>query len=165
MKKENVILSCYSLLRRETPLSFDCGEICKSKCCKGDSNTGMLLFPGEENLIDKEITVKETESGDKIAVCAGRCDRNKRPLSCRMYPLFPLVIEENGKVCIKTVKDFRADCPLINGEYKYSKRFLRKVKRVGEFLMLNDETKEFYISLCEDYNEHIELLKLFQKNF
>ncbi|MBR2875913.1 MAG: hypothetical protein IKC01_02130 [Clostridia bacterium] len=165
MKKENVILSCYSLLRRETPLSFDCGKICKSSCCNGDSNTGMLLFPGEENLIDKEITIKETANGDKIAVCSGTCDRNKRPLSCRIYPLFPLIIEENGKESIKAVKDFRAVCPLVNGEYEYNKSFLRKLKRVGKFLMLNEETKAFYVSLCEDYNEHIELLKLFQKNF
>ena len=47
MKKEEVILKCYKILENETPLNFDCGKICKNKCCKGDENTGMLLFPGQ----------------------------------------------------------------------------------------------------------------------
>lgn len=164
MKKEDVILTCYSLLRNETPLSFDCGEICGGKCCKGDSNLGMLLFPGEENLIDSNIEIKETESGDKIAVCNGNCDRNKRPLSCRIYPVFPLIVNENNEEKIKTIIDLRADCPLKECEYKFQKSFLRKVKRVGKLLLLNEETKEFYLSLCDDFNEQIALLKLFQKN-
>ena len=46
----NVIESCYSVLRRTTPLDFDCGKICNGKCCKGDEKTGMLLFPGEEKV-------------------------------------------------------------------------------------------------------------------
>ncbi|MBE6749410.1 MAG: hypothetical protein E7557_09325 [Ruminococcaceae bacterium] len=164
MKKENVILTCYSLLRKETPLKLDCGKICGGKCCKGDSNLGMLLFPGEENLIDGSIEIKETENGDKIAVCNGTCDRNKRPLSCRIYPVFPLIVKESNKEKIKTVFDLRADCPLTNSEFEFNKTFLRKVKRVGKYLLLNEETKEFYLSLCDDFNEELALLKLLQKN-
>ena len=52
MKKEKVIESCYSQLRKVTPLNFDCGKICNGKCCKGDEKTGMILFPGEEEFID-----------------------------------------------------------------------------------------------------------------
>ena len=52
MKKEKVIESCYSQLRKVTPLDFDCGKICNGKCCKGDEKTGMILFPGEEEFID-----------------------------------------------------------------------------------------------------------------
>lgn len=162
MKKEYIILSCYSLLRNETPLSFDCGKICNGKCCKGDDNTGMLLFPGEENLIDENIEIKVTENGDKIAVCNGSCDRNKRPLSCRIYPLFPLVVKEDDIEKVKTVIDIKADCPLNDCEYKFKKAFLRKVKRVGKYLLLNEEIKEFYLSLCDDYKEYLSLLKLFQ---
>lgn len=157
MKKENVILTCYSLLRKETPLSFDCGKICNGKCCKGDENTGMILFPGEEKFLDENIKIKETESGLKIAVCNGSCDRNKRPLSCRIYPLFPIVTED-GK--IKTIIDLRADCPLKSCEYKLKKSFIRKVKRVGKYILLNEETKALYMELSDEINEQIELMSL-----
>lgn len=157
MKKENVILTCYSLLRKETPLSFDCGKICNGKCCKGDENKGMILFPGEEKFLDENIKIKETESGLKIAVCNGNCDRTKRPLSCRIYPLFPIVTED-GK--IKTIIDLRADCPLKSCEYKFKKSFIRKVKRVGKYLLLNEETKALYMELSDEINEQIELMSL-----
>jgi hypothetical protein len=162
MKKEEVILSCYSLLREETPLKFDCGKICSGKCCKGDENTGMILFPGEEKFLDKNIKIKESESGLKIAVCNGTCSRNKRPLSCRIYPLFP-IITENGK--IKTIIDIRADCPLKTGGYRFNEAFVRKVKRVGKYLLLNEETKAVYLELSEDINEQIELLEKLKKIF
>lgn len=162
MKKEDVILTCYSLLRKETPLSYDCGKICNGKCCKGDENTGMILYPGEEEFLDENIKIKETQSGVKIAVCNGNCDRNKRPLSCRIYPLFPLM-SENGKV--KAIIDIRADCPLKNGDYKFNRTFIRKVKRVGKYLLLNEETKRFYTELSDEINEQIELLEKLQKNF
>lgn len=164
MKKEDVILSCYSLLRKETPLNFDCGMLCKGKCCKGDETTGMLVFPGEEKLLDENIIIRETKSGDKIAVCNGSCDRNKRPLSCRIFPLFPVMLnEENGE--IKIVFDYRAECPLKNGEYKFEKSFVKKVKRVGKYLMLNEETKAVYLSVCADFNEYEKLLNLLEKKF
>lgn len=163
MKKENVIKSCYSVLRKTTPLNFDCGKICNGKCCKGDEKTGMLLFPGEEKLIDPDINVIENEQGDKLAVCNGSCDRNRRPLSCRIYPLFPVLYEEEGKCEIKVVFDFRADCPLSEGEYGFNRRFIKAVKRVGKYLLLNEETAVYYKELSDMHNEHFELIKKFQE--
>ena len=162
MKKENVIKSCYAVLRKHTPLDFDCGKICNGKCCKGDEKTGMLLFPGEENFIDPNINVIENHQGDKLAVCNGTCDRNRRPLSCRIYPLFPLVSEEEGEEQIRVVIDFRADCPLSDGKYKFSRRFVKGVKRVGKYLLINEETAAYYKELCDVHNDHFELLKKFQ---
>lgn len=156
MKKENVIKSCYSVLRKATPLDFDCGKICNGKCCKGDEKTGMLLFPGEEKLIDPDINVTETESGDKLAVCNGSCNRSKRPLSCRIYPLFPVLSDDGAiKVCF----DYRADCPLTKQEYRFNKRFIKGVKRVGKYLLLNEETKSFYLELSDACNDYYELVK------
>lgn len=160
MKKEEVILKCYKILENETPLEFDCGKICETKCCKGDENTGMLLFPGEEKLIDENMEIRVTENGDKIAVCSGSCDRSKRPLSCRIYPFFPLIKEFRGKTRIKIIFDLRADCPLGSGEYEFNKEFLRRLKRVGKYLLLNEKTKKMYLDLCDDMSEQIELLKL-----
>ena len=161
MKKETVIESCYSILRRKTPLNFDCGKICNGKCCKGDDKTGMLLFPGEEKLIDPDINVIETDNGYKLAVCDGACDRNRRPLSCRIYPFFPASVNEDGEERIKVYFDYRADCPLCMSdcEYELNKQFIKSVKRVGKYLLLNDETKAFYLELSEACNEYYELLK------
>ena len=158
MKKENVLKSCYSVLRRATPLNFDCGKICNGKCCKGDEKTGMLLFPSEEKLIDPDINVIETENGERLAVCNGTCDRNRRPLSCRIYPLFPLALEDGS---IKVILDLRSDCPLTEGKYEFNKRFVKSVRRVGKYLLLNEETAEYYKGLVEEQEEQLELLKKF----
>ncbi len=159
MKKEDVIKSCYSVLRKTTPLSFDCGKICNGKCCRGDEKTGMLLFPGEEKLIDPDINVIKTENGYELAVCKGICDRNRRPLACRIYPLFPLVFEEKGERIIKVVLDFRADCPLSDPKIKFKKLFLKGVKRVGKLLLLNEETARFYMDISDMQKEYYDLLK------
>ena len=163
MKKEDVILTCYSLLRKETPLKEDCGKICNGKCCKGDNNTGMLLFPGEEKLIDKNIKIKEIENGDKIAVCNGNCDRNKRPLSCRIYPLFPIIKKDEKGEYIEVEFDSRADCPLTLGEYEITRDFAKRVKRVGKYLLLNQETEEYYRELSDEIQEYIVLKNIFKK--
>ncbi|MBR0536254.1 MAG: hypothetical protein IIX14_07760 [Clostridia bacterium] len=162
MKKENVIKSCYSILDRVTPLDFDCGRLCDGKCCKGDAHTGMLLFPGEEKLIDSDICINTNQDGVCVAVCDGSCNRHRRPLSCRIYPLFP-VIENNGDTEYIDVQfDPRASCPLCEGEIKLNRRFVKAVKRVGKYLLLNKETQKEYREICEeikDINKFRELLK------
>lgn len=163
MENKNVFESCYSLLRKTTPLDFDCGKICNGKCCKGDNKTGMLLFPGEENFIDENIKVLENENGEKTAVCGGNCDRDKRPLACRIYPLFPIIYKENGEDIIKVIFDIRANCPLATGEYRFSKKFVTGVRRVGKYLLLNDETAVFYRELSEMIKDNSELAKKFGK--
>jgi len=159
MKKENVINSCYSALRKTTPLDFDCGKICEGKCCKGDEKTGMLLFPGEEAFIDPNINVIKTENGDKLAVCNGSCDRNRRPLSCRIYPLFPVVICEEGESKINVCFDYRADCPLSQSDYEFNRSFVKAVRRVGKYLLLNEETAQYYKELSDACSDYYELLK------
>ena len=153
MKKENVIKSCYSVLGKNTPLEFDCGKLCDGFCCKGGEDLGMLLFPGEEALIDPDINVITDNRGRKIAVCNGSCDRNKRPLSCRIYPLFPIFDGER----VETVFDVRANCPLTSGEFKISRRFDKAVRRAGKYLLLNDETSLLIKELSEELSEYSEL--------
>lgn len=161
MKKEIVIKSAYSALKKLTPLQFDCGKICNGKCCKGDADTGMLLFPGEEKLIDKDINIIERD-GAFYAICNGSCNRNYRPLSCRIFPLFPVIKNDDGKEYIEVTFDSRADCPLVNEEYKISRNFCNKVKRVGKYLLLNEETEAFYRNLSAEIEE-IDQLKLLLK--
>lgn len=163
MKKEKVIESCYSQLRKVTPLDFDCGKICNGKCCKGDENTGMIIFPGEENLIDENMKVFKNGAGDTVAVCNGSCDRSKRPLACRIYPLFPLLVEsEGGEDTIQVIFDCRADCPIAEGNYKITCRFEKAVKRVGKYLLLNEETKAYYKELSQVQGDYLEFIKKFK---
>jgi hypothetical protein len=163
MKKENVIETCYSLLRNVTPLEYDCGEICNGKCCKGDGKTGMLLFPGEENLIDPQINIIKNERGDSLAVCNGTCDRNKRPLACRIYPIFPIIKKDEVGEYIEVDFDSRADCPLVKGDYEITRDFVKKVKRVGKYLLLNEETQKYYRELSDEIQEYIVLKNFFEK--
>lgn len=163
MKKEKVIYSCYSLLRNVTPLEYDCGKICHGKCCKGDDKTGMLLFPGEETLIDPAIKIIKNEEGDNFAICNGTCDRNKRPLGCRIYPLFPVIKNGEQGEYIEVEFDSRADCPLTQGEYKITRRFAKSVKRVGKYLLLNEETANFYRDLSDEVQEYSVLKNILKK--
>ncbi len=162
MKKEKIIESCYSQLRKVTPLDFDCGKICNGKCCQGDENTGMIIFPGEEILIDKNMKIFKNEDGDMVAVCNGSCDRNKRPLACRIYPLFPLLVETEGKDTVKVIFDCRADCPIIAGKYEITRKFEKAVRRVGKYLLLNEETKAYYRELSQVQTDYLEFVKKFK---
>lgn len=164
MKKEAILNTCYSLFRNITPLKIDCGKICNGKCCKGDGKTGMLLFPGEEKLIDSDIKIYKNENGDKFAVCDGVCNRHRRPLACRIYPLFPFITEDNGAEVIDVRFDSRADCPLTEGDFKLDHSFYKAVKRVGRYLLLNEETASFYRSLSAEIDDYDALKKIF-KNF
>lgn len=87
-------------LEKSTPLSGDCGVICAKKCCMGTDSDGMLLFPGEESLYKDSgswYTIKDsgvTLPGNikiKLFTCIGNCQRELRPLSCRIFPLMPYI--------------------------------------------------------------------------
>lgn len=127
------------IIADKTPLKKDCGQVCGGACCKGDDNTGMLLFPFEESI----FTVKEKD-GVRLCVCEGRCNRNERPLSCRIFPFFPYVTDE-GKV--KVIPDVRGIniCPLIShfSDVKFDKGFLWRVKKVGRLLYADEECRRF----------------------
>ena len=123
----------------KTPLKKDCGLVCGSACCKGDSGKGMLLFPNEST----SLTV--TENGSvRLAVCEGHCKRGDRPLSCMIFPFFPYLTEEGR---IKAVPDIRgyAVCPLIRSrdDVRFDRGFLMRVKRVGRLLKEDEECRAF----------------------
>lgn len=130
-----------------TPLRADCGQLCDGACCKGDENTGMRLFPGEESC----LTVKELPNGHRLAVCDGTCDRSKRPLACRIFPFFP-TIDEKGKIFVE--EDYRAKlvCPMIGHaeEISFDPRFFRAVKKVGKILAKDEKCREFLYQSTEE---------------
>ena len=141
MKKHQKLYDkVFNTLNDYTPLTVDCGVLCNHACCKGDENTGMILFPFEETTLN----VKSTENGDLLAVCNGSCNRSKRPLACRIFPFFP-TIDEKGKIYVEL--DYRAArlCPMVEhcDELLFDPKFLKAIKKVGNILKRDDECRAF----------------------
>lgn len=141
----------HKILGEYTPLKVDCGQLCSGACCKGDMQTGMRLFPFEESILN----VSEAEGGVRLAVCDGTCDRTKRPLSCRIFPFFP-VVDERGRVYVEP--DYRAYrvCPLVEhiDEIEFDKRFLKALKKVGKILVRNKECFDFMLETTEEIDTY-----------
>ena len=137
--KKDVITRAREVLLPYTPLRGDCGLVCGKACCKGDGETGMLLFPGEDTALPVII-----KNGTRLCVCEGKCDRSERPLSCIIFPFFPYM-SEDGK--IRARADIRGInvCPLIShkDEVLFSKIFLRRVARAGRILAKDEECRKF----------------------
>ncbi len=146
----------FKVMGNFTPLKADCGVLCGGACCKGDSNTGMILFPFEKT----ELEVKCTENGERLAVCNGTCDRSKRPLACRIFPFFPTV-DENGKIYVEL--DYRAFrvCPMVEHfeEIAFDKRFLKSVKKAGKILVKDEACRIFLEKSTEEIDEFYSFYK------
>ena len=144
---ENLYTKIFKIMGQLTPLSADCGKLCGGACCKGDEKTGMRLFPYEKT----ELSVVETQNGGRLAVCDGRCDREKRPLACRIFPFFP-TIDERGRIFVE--KDYRAEmvCPMIehSDQIIFDKRFFKALKKVGKLLAKDQECREFLYTSTEE---------------
>ena len=146
MNNSYLIKKAYELLERVTPLTYDCGKLCGGACCKGDGNTGMWLFPYEEEIISETegFTVKDCEGnfGYKMVVCNGSCDRKTRPLACRIYPYFPVITDDG----YDTRADIRgiSGCPLLYKNIKPDYAFIRQVRKVAR-LFDRDETLRKYL--------------------
>ena len=145
------------LLRYSTPLRTDCGVLCGNACCKGDAETGMLLFPGERTTL--RVTA---QNGRRIAVCGGACRRSQRPLSCRLFPFLPMPADD-GTVRVLPDSRGRGVCPLVrlSSEAAFSHRFLHRVQRVGTLLMRDGESRAFLFALRREAEESDALRRQF----
>lgn len=168
LKYKRLYKKVWKKLSKATPLLDDCGKLCNEKCCTGTENDGMLLFPGEEHLYhDKDwCFIKDTNISlsdgyiMKLLVCEGKCPRDERPLSCRIFPVIPY-INEFGRV------DFRLDprsygiCPIAQkpDEYPVEDKFIDSLYKSFPPLLKDDKVVEFIEILSEQYNEAIDLLK------
>ena len=145
-KQQRIYQSAFRLLQNATPLCTDCGVLCGKACCKGDDTMGMLLFPGEPTT----LRVIETE-GRRLAVCAGRCNRNARPLSCRIFPFVP-VLQPDGSVRVQIDPRGKGVCPLVRQSQNvlFSHRFLHRVRRAGEQLCRDAACRAFLLAVQQE---------------
>lgn len=130
-----------------TPLKADCGQLCEGACCKGDEDFGMRLFPHEESYLN----VRELEDGGRLAVCDGTCNRDERPLACRIFPFFP-TIDEEGEIFVEPDPRARNVCPLVVyiDDIVFDQKFFKALEKVGKLLAKDEECREFLYRNTEE---------------
>lgn len=153
--KQDVITQAKRVLLPYTPLKADCGLVCDKACCRGDEDTGMLLFPGEDTV----FPVKE-KNGRRLCVCNGKCNRSDRPLSCIIFPFFPYMTPE-GKIKARADVRGTALCPLIHHEENvlFSRIFLRRVARAGRIFAKDEECRSFLWEISREIDLLEKLIK------
>ena len=161
---KDAIKTAYGFLKYSTPLRLDCGKLCSQSCCN-EEEKGMLLFPGEENLFknDDDFVIHKDEKGRNVLFCDGFCDRQKRPISCRIYPLFPYTYEENGEVFLKVIYDIRGinSCEIVNKHLKVKRRFISDVRKAGKVLLEDEKCRDFLLDISREIDDIIKLNEKF----
>lgn len=163
LKLPAAVKQARDILEQVTPLYTDCGKLCQGLCCRPmeGENTGMLLFPGEEDFYDglPGYTVRRVPAG-MLLTCSGACSRDERPLSCRLFPLLP-VLREDG---VKVAMDLRAKlvCPLARqGKSGLAPEFVAAVRAAGQALAEDPKQRAFLLHLTRQQDD----LRALQKQF
>ncbi len=144
MTDAELIQKAYEIIGNKTPLKSDCGRLCNAICCKGDDETGMLLFPGEEELcLCDEFKIIQTDYSLPLLICDGTCNRDRRPLACRIFPL--AIVNKNGIMRVITDPRCRSICPLyrISLNNRLDPAFTRAVKDAGKVLFQSENIRQF----------------------
>lgn len=164
-KLHPALRDAYERLYHKTPLGFyNCGRICDGLCCRGDCK-GMWLYPYEEEFFSNregfEVCETEGNYGYPMVICSGECNRDERPIACRIFPLFPLVYEDNGKNKIKVVYDPRAGmCPLAKENRLLDPKFVKEVRMAARSLMRDPKILEYMKAVSEELTDILELKHL-----
>lgn len=155
MNYDRLYKKAKDIISDKTPLYRDCGLICAGACCKGDGETGMLLFPFENTSLN--ITEKD---GVRLAVCDGKCERRERPLSCMIFPFFPYITQDGR---IKAIPDIRGYniCPLVRNyaDTRFDRGFLMRVRRVGRLLAEDEECYRFLYETSREIDMLLDILE------
>lgn len=148
----------YNLLNEVTPIKANCGELCGAICCtEWDNGVGMYLLPGEEVMFSGEEEWADWEEHDtqdyefcpswtgkvKFLRCKGYCQREKRPLACRSFPLMPYLTKD-GTFELRFDNELGKICPLVQtGEINLlDQKFISTVKQVYLILMADPLIKD-----------------------
>ncbi len=110
----STLARAYQILGDKTPMLADCGLLCGAACCRPDEDGqgGVYLFPGERaRLADCDWGRIQPAAFAPMLVCEGPCDRARRPLGCRIFPLTP-VRGKGGQWTVRMDVRARAMCPL-----------------------------------------------------
>ena len=159
MNDLDAVLRARSLLSTLTPLKTDCGRLCQGACCQGDDETGMLLFPGEEALFEsctfgRVLPANFDLAGKPVSlfVCKGTCNREERPLACRLFPLF-LRFKKNGQTRVKLDPRAASVCPLCDyGIWGLDQAFVSACEDAYAALLQSPECAAYLKALDEAFS-------------
>jgi hypothetical protein len=126
----------------------------------------MFLFPGEYELLSGEpgyrfFRVPYMGGLVWFMVCEGVCDRLKRPLACRIFPLAPHI---NGGGAAEALPDPRANrmCPLAGGEF-LDPEFRAAAAKAFRYLAREPEIFEYMKLLSADLDEIRQFVRFLNK--
>lgn len=157
MEPLEAVMKVRDLLDAVTPLKTDCGRACGGACCQPDEDGqgGILLFPGEEALyadLPEGFSIREDHAvlpGAKLLICDGFCERESRPLSCRLFPMLPT------RTGARMDRRAWAVCPLMeSGKRGLDPAFVQAVKDAGKLLYACPEHAAF-LDAIHAYNEQL----------
>jgi hypothetical protein len=166
MDRLESLKAAYEILESITPLRKDCGSLCQRACCSSaceeEEETGMYLFPGEEELLAGNADwlsiacLEQTSPGLYLARCKGTCPRSLRPLACRIFPLTPYLTKDE----ILLVKmDPRANpvCPLARSLNRHDLRpeFVTAVRKASLLLIGDPSIKAFIAGLSRMLDSYV----------
>lgn len=150
----------YAILESVTPIKADCGRLCGKACCKVEEDiTGMYLFP-EENVMFRDLpsyaslydTDFEYDYGRyaDLFTCDGSCERHRRPLACRVFPLLPYCNEGEEPRVIMDPRG-RGICPLARtlSVDELDPEFVAAVEKVTRLIMKNPQVRKFVYELSK----------------
>lgn len=153
------LLRAYEAIGEYTPMITDCGALCEAACCDTDEDEqgGVYLFPGERELIgDYEWGRILPGSFAPMLTCDEYCDRDKRPLACRIFPLTP-VRGKSGKWTVRMDVRARPMCPLVrSGINGLNPDFVRAVRDAIRIIAESEEGEAFlerWVKLEEEYRK------------
>ncbi len=164
MSFKKMYTEAYALLENVTPIKADCGELCQKACCRVEEEiTGMYLFP-EENVMFRDMpsyirlydTDFEYDYGRyaDLLTCTGSCERSRRPLACRIFPLLPYCHEGES---MKIIVDPRGKgmCPMarVFSLEEFDPDFVDAVERAMNIIMKNPKVRRFVYSLSQQLDE------------
>ena len=160
MKNEAELLwrHLYERIGAHTPLHGDCGALCGAACCGTGVGEGMLLFPGEAaamGLAEEALATVALPGGvtARLYRCGGTCQRDVRPLSCRIFPLHMRVRGASARAVMHPWA--RPICPLVSrgGVAGLSRSFVAAVEDVARVLMAQEDTRVFLTALDAQVRE------------
>ncbi|MDO4865052.1 MAG: hypothetical protein Q4C10_00715 [Clostridia bacterium] len=154
---QETLLNARALLGDLTPMLIDCGLLCGAACCQPDEDGqgGVYLFPGEEALFTGCGWGRvDPAPFAPMLTCEGPCDRDLRPLACRIFPLTP-VRGKSGRWTVRMDARARAMCPLVrSGIGGLDPNFVRAVRDALRLIARDPEGDAFlerWAALEEEY--------------
>lgn len=154
----------YALLDQHPVAKINCGELCGKACCcyidPSDTESGMEIFPGEEEVFPIEASWHQPRflkssmynypaawglnSGMFQIRCTEPCPRHERPINCRMAP-FQMYCED-GRYYLAVIQGVLSyNCPLVEKLELLNPEFVESAREAGRLLLTIPRVKELVV--------------------